>query len=378
VRIGIVAAEPSGDQLAAGLMAELLQQYPNTSFEGIGGPLMQDIGMDSWFEMEKLSVMGIFEVLSHLPELLRIRADLLKKWLASPPDIFIGVDAPDFNLVIESKLREQGVKTVHYVCPTVWAWREKRVFKIKKAADLILSIFPFEKKYLKQFDIEAEYVGHMMANSMPIDIDKASARKQLGINEEAPTLAVLPGSRISEVSKLLEPFMATAANCQKEINDLNIIMPLVTDKTRSFCENTIQKNFPELNVQFFSQKSREVLEAADVVLVASGTATFEALLCKKPMVVGYRINALTYTLFKLTKMLKIKYFAMANILSDENLAPEFIQHNCTSEKLTPAVMSFFNDEKKVQHIKQEYKKIHKNLIVDTNKIAATAVLELLK
>lgn len=377
LRIGIVAAEPSGDQLAAGLMQAIKNKNPDVMFEGIGGPLMEKVGIDSWFAMDSLSVMGVFELLRHLPELFKIRGQLIKRWLAKPPDIFIGVDAPDFNLKIETVLRAQGVKTVHYVCPTVWAWREKRVYTIRQAADLVLSIFPFEKKFLQPYDVRAEYVGHMLANEMPVQVNKVAARQQLGLAEDRPVLAVLPGSRMSEVSSLMPVFMAAAERCQQQLDGLNIVMPLATPKTQAYCQDLIEQQFSELDVKMIYQQSKTVLAAADVVLTASGTATFEALLSKRPMVVGYILSSMTYWLYRLTKMLKMQNFALSNILSSENLAPEFMQQACTAENLTPALMTFFTDKQKVAQVEQVYTRIHEDLIVNTNELAATAVLELL-
>ena len=248
MRIGIVAAEPSGDTLAAGLMQAIRRIHPEVVFEGIGGPRMLEQGMHNWFAMEKLSVMGLVEVLKHLPELLGIRRELVKRWRQAPPDLFIGVDAPDFNLGLETSLRKQGVTTAHYVCPSVWAWREKRVNKIREAADLVLSIFPFEKDFLARHRIKASYVGHPLAQAFPLPADKPSSRAELSLTAEQPVLALLPGSRGSEIQYLSRPFLLTALECSRQLPGLRVLVPLVNDKTRRLFQAQLAEYAPELNV----------------------------------------------------------------------------------------------------------------------------------
>jgi lipid-A-disaccharide synthase len=378
LRIGIVAAEASGDLLAEGLMAALRERYPQVHFEGIGGPRMQAQGLRSWEPMETLSVMGLVEVLRHLPRLLKLRKDLRRRWLADPPDLFIGVDAPDFNLGLETSLRKAGIPTVHYVCPTVWAWREGRVKHIRAAADLVLSIFPFEKDFLARHRVRSEYVGHTLAAEMPLDVDRAGARAHFGIDEKTPVLAVLPGSRVSEVSRLAQPFVQTALACQKELPNLQVLTPLVNERTASIWREQLSVLAPGLPVIEAMQDTSRALAAADVALVASGTATFEGLLSKRPMVVGYRLNTLTYWLVRIFKLLKLSHFAMANLLSKEPLAPEFMQNDCVPEKLAPAVLRFFRCADEVESIQSAYTKVHQELSVDTDTRAAEAVLRLLR
>lgn len=377
LRIAIVAAEASGDLLGAGLMSALRQRCPTLQFEGIGGERMLQQGMQGFAPMETLSVMGLVEVVRHLPELLRLRRSLKQRWLENPPDLFIGVDAPDFNLSLEIDLRAAGVPTVHYVSPTVWAWRPKRVERIRRAVDLLLSIFPFEQAFLQAHGVRSEYVGHTLASEMPMEVDRDGARQRLGLDAQAPVLAVLPGSRVSEVSRLARPFLQTAVACSEQIPNLQVVVPLVNERTRALWREAQQAYVPQLQVHEAMRDSRSALAAADVVLTASGTATFEGLLSKRPMVVGYKLNGLTYWLARLLRLVKIKHVAMANLLADERLAPEFIQAQCEPAQLLPAVLDFFQDPHRVQRVQQRYRQIHAELATDTDARAAEAVMQLL-
>lgn len=378
MRIGLVAAEPSGDVLGSGLITAIKERVPEATFEGIGGPRMIAAGMDSWFPMEKLSVMGLVEVLKHLPELVSIRKKLVARWKKNPPDLFIGIDAPDFNLGLECKLREAQIPVAHYVCPTVWAWRPGRVKKIRAAADLILTIFPFEKSFLDQHGVKAEYVGHSLAQEYPLEPDRNWARDRLGLTGEKQVLALLPGSRGSEVTTLTRPFLQAAMSCKEDIPGLSVLTPLANEKTADLFEQQRRQYAPDLGVRIIKGDTRTALTAADVALVASGTATFEALLCKRPMVVGYKLHWLTHYLLATFNMLKIENVAMANLLSEEALAPEFIQDRCEPEYLVPALLNFFRNRMAVEKIESRYRKIHQELILDTNGTAAEAVLSLLE
>jgi lipid-A-disaccharide synthase len=378
MKIGIIAAEPSGDLLGAGLIKALKQHIPNAQFIGIGGSQMQAQGMHSWEPIESLSVMGLVEVLSHLPRLLKIRKGVIQAYLENPPDVFIGIDAPDFNLTVEQHLHDAGIPTVHYVSPTVWAWRPKRVNKIRAAVDLLLSIFPFEQKFLQGHGVNTQYVGHTLAANMPVQVDRTAARNALNLDAKDKVLAILPGSRSGEITRLARPFLKTALACLREIPDLQIVVPLVNRKTEQLWHAQQQRYAPDLPVQVVMQNSPRAMAAADVLLVASGTATFEGLLSKRPMVVGYKLNALTYWLVRLFKLVKVDHVAMANLLSEERLAPEFIQAGCEADNLAPAVMRFFMDQHKVKHIQQRYTEIHQALRIDTDQRAAQAVLKLLQ
>lgn len=378
MRVAVVAAEASGDLLGAGLMEALVARYPQIEFEGIGGTHMQAQGLRSLEPMETLSVMGLFEVLRHLPKLLRLRRQLRERWLANPPDLFIGIDAPDFNLSLETALRAVGVPTVHYVCPTVWAWRPKRVVKLKAAVDLVLSIFPFEKRFLDAHQVPNAYVGHTLAAEMPIEPDRAKARAQLGVSPDQPVLAVLPGSRMGEVSKLAKPFLRTAKACAAQLPGLQLLLPVVNTRTEQVLRAAHQACCPELPLQIEYQRSRLVMAAADVVLTASGTATLEGLLSKRPMVVGYKLNALTYWYARLFKLVNIEHMAMANLLANERLAPEFLQGECEPKQLLPAVMAMFSDPERVAAIQNRYRAIHQQMAIDSDQLGAQAVVEMLE
>lgn len=331
-------------------------------------------GLKNWFPMERLSVMGLVEVLGRLPELLKIRKTLARRWRQQPPDLFIGVDAPDFNLKLEQILKAATVPTVHYVSPTVWAWRQKRVHKIRAAADLVLSIFPFEQAFLQSHGISCTYVGHPLAQQYPLVPDRQLAREQLGLAQDARVLAVLPGSRCGEVQRLARPFLQTAVACERQIQQLQVVTPLATEQTSRLFRQACKQYAPELAITLTRGNSAQVLTAADVVLVASGTATFEALLCKRPMVVGYKVNPLTYEIIQRLNMLKIEHVAMANLLSEEAVAPEFIQHACEMEQLLPAVLEFFENKTLVARIAQQYARAHAMLVKDTNPLAAQAIM----
>lgn len=373
----MLAAEPSGDLLGAGLMRGLREQHADLVFEGVGGSRMAELGLNSWVPMEKLSVMGLVEVLRHLPELLGIRRRLLRRWLSDPPDLFVGVDAPDFNLGLERRLRAAGVPTAHYVSPTVWAWRPKRVVQLRRAADLVLSIFPFEREFLERHQVPTHYVGHPLAQELPLEPDRSGARAELGLNAEAPVLALLPGSRAGEVDSLCRPFLETAAAAARRIANLQVVAPLVNERTLQLFEQCRRERAPELAVVTRLQGSRLVLAAADVVLTASGTATLEALLSKRPMVVGYRVNAATYWLARALDLIKVDHIAMANLLAEERLAPEFIQQECTAARLVPEVLDLFRNPERVAAIQARYADIHRAMRMDTNREAARAVLDLL-
>ena len=377
-RIGIVAAEPSGDLLAAGLMDALRERLPEVQFEGVAGPLMGDSGIDQWEPMESLSVMGLFEVLRHLPRLLRLRSRLLARWRETPPLAFIGVDAPDFNLTLERRLRDSGVPTIHYVSPTVWAWREGRVKHIRRAVDLLLTIFPFETEFLAQRGVPARYVGHPLAHDMPLQPDRHGARIELGLDADSPVLALLPGSRSGEVSRIAPPFLQTASALRQQLPGLKVVVPLVNQKTRTIFDEQLSRYGAGLDPVVVMGRTRAALAAADVVLVASGTATLEGLLSKRPMVVGYRANAATYAVIQGLGMVKVRHVAMANLLADERLAPELIQQDCEPAQLLPPLLEFFADAEGRERIARRYTEIHRQLRTDTNREAAEAVMDLLR
>lgn len=377
LRIGIVANEASGDLLAATIVREIRRQAPDARFVGVAGPRMLALGCETLFEMERLSVMGLTEVLAHLRELLGLRRRLVAHFLAERPDVFIGVDAPDFNLGLERRLRQAGIKTVHLVSPTVWAWRPGRVKGIRRAVDLMLSIFPFEETFLRAHGVPATYVGHPLADEIPLAVDQAAARAALGLPREAPIVAILPGSRVGEMQRLARPFIATAERCLAARPALRFVVPLVNARLRAMFEAELARSAPRLPVTLVDGASREALAAADCALTASGTATLEALLLKRPMVVAYRVHPFSYHLVKQLGLIKVPYIAMANLLAEQELAPEFIQDRCRPELLAPAVLGLLADADRVAAIQTRYAAIHRQLRRDAAREAAAAVLRLL-
>jgi lipid-A-disaccharide synthase len=377
LKVGIVAGEASGDILAAGLIKQLKKQYPNAIFEGIAGPKMQAQGCQSLFDMEELSVMGLVEVLSRIRRLMFVRKTLLNHFLANPPDVFIGVDAPDFNLGLELKLKKKGIKTVQYVSPTVWAWREKRIFKIAKATNLVLSIFPFEKQVYDKHHIPCEYVGHTMADDIAIKPDKQKARLSLKLKENATVLAVLPGSRKREVDTLLDVFIQSCLLLKSDIADLKVLIPVVNRQRKDQVDQYIQTHNPDLSIQVVIGHAREVMIASDAVLLASGTATLEAMLCKKNMVTAYKLSGLTYQMMKW--LYKAKYFALPNVLADEKLIPELLQDDVTpqtiSELLLPMLTLQSGDEQ--QALITKFETLHESLKKDADVQSAYAVANLI-
>ena len=378
LRVGIVAGEASGDILAAGLIKQLKKRFPNATFVGIAGPKMQAQGCHSLFDMEELSVMGLVEVLSRIRRLLFVRKSVLNHFLANPPDVFIGVDAPDFNLGLELKLKKQGIKTVHYVSPTVWAWREKRIFKIAKATNLVLSIFPFEKQVYDNQKIPCEFVGHTMADDIAIKPDKQKARHALQLKENEIVLAVLPGSRKREVDTLIDVFMQSCLLLKSDIKSLKVLIPVVNRQRKEQVDEYIQSHRPDLSIQVVIGHAREVMIASDAVLLASGTATLEAMLCKKNMVTAYKLSFLTYLMMKW--LYKAKYFALPNVLADEKLVPELLQDDVTPETISklllPMLTKQSGDEQQI--LISKFETLHESLKKDADVQSATAVANLIE
>ncbi|TVO77655.1 lipid-A-disaccharide synthase [Sedimenticola selenatireducens] len=377
LKIGIVANEPSGDLLGAGVIREIRERFPDAQFEGIGGPLMIAQGCRSFYPMEKLSVMGLVEVLKHLPELLSIRKRLISHFTQNPPDVFIGVDAPDFNLGLESALKKHQIPTVHYVSPTVWAWRPKRVKKIRAAVDLMLSIFPFEAEFLKRHQIPVAYVGHPLADEIPLENDRMAARESMMVSSKPHVIAILPGSRLGEIQALSEVFIKTALLLEQRYPDIHFVVPMINQRTHDAFEAILNRVAPDLPVTLVEGQARGAMLAADVVLTASGTATLEAMLLKRAMVVAYKLNALTYWIVKRFNLVKIPYVAMANLLADEPLAPEFIQDAATPAALADAVSNLMESPERVRYIEQRYYQLHESLQQDSSRKVADAVLNLI-
>jgi len=378
MKIGIVANESSGDWLGAAVLRALRAQVPDAHLVGVAGPRMQAAGCESLIPMERLSVMGLTEVLRHLSELLRIRRELTRSLLAWQPDVFIGVDAPDFNLGLERRLRKAGIRTVHLVSPTIWAWRAGRVKTIRRSVDLLLSIFPFEEGLLRKHGVPARYIGHPLADEISPQADPAPARTQLGIPPQGQVLALLPGSRVSEMKLLASPFLQAARWCLERHPELRFVVPLVTPTLCALFTEILQRETPELPVTLVDGQGWDVIAAADCVLTASGTATLEALLINRPMVVGYRMSPITYYLLSGLNLVKVPYAAMANLLVDRELAPEFIQNRCRANLLGPAVLNFLKDKDgdRVSEIQSAYREIHGRLRRNAGRQAAAAVLAL--
>lgn len=378
LRIGIVAGESSGDILAAGLIKQLKKRYPDATFEGIAGPKMLAQGCHSLFDMEELAVMGLVEVLSRIRRLMFVRKSVLNHFLANPPDVFIGVDAPDFNLGLELKLKKHGIKTVHYVSPTVWAWREKRIFKIAKATHLVLSIFPFEKQVYDKHHIPCAYVGHTMADDIAIKPDKQKARDALKIKENEVVLAMLPGSRKREVESLLDVFMQSCQLLTTNIKNFKVLIPVVNRQRKDQVDDYIRTYQPDLCIQVVIGHAREVMIASDAVLLASGTATLEAMLCKRNMVAAYKLSGLTYQIMKW--LYKAKYFALPNVLADEKLIPELLQNEVTpqsiSQLLLPMLTIQSSDEQ--QSLIAKFETLHESLKKDADVQSAAAVANLIE
>ncbi len=376
MRIAIVAGETSGDMLGAGLIQQLKQRYPAATFEGIGGPLMIAQGFNSLVPMERLSVMGLVEVLGRLLELLKVRRNLIKRWRADPPDVFIGIDAPDFNLTLEHKLRQSGIKTAHYVSPSVWAWREKRVLKIAKAVDLMLTLFPFEAQFYQQHKVPVKFVGHHLADKIALETPTAPSREALGLDQNRQVVCLMPGSRGSEVERLGAVFLRTAELMLEKRNDLQFIIPAASVDRRNQIENMLAQYPGTLPVKVILGRSQTCMAASDTILLASGTATLEAMLLKKPMVVSYIVAPLTYKILK--RLVTQPYISLPNLLASRELVPELIQHEATAENLSEALLARLEDSDDMHQLHETYLFIHRQLKRNADEEAAAAVAELIE
>ncbi|EPA5446910.1 TPA: lipid-A-disaccharide synthase [Vibrio cholerae] len=374
LRIGIVVGELSGDTLGEGFIKAIRARYPDAEFVGIGGPKMNALGCQSLFDMEELAVMGLVEVLGRLPRLLKVKAELVKYFTANPPDVFVGIDAPDFNLRLELSLKQAGIKTVHYVSPSVWAWRQNRIHGIAAATHLVLAFLPFEKAFYDKFNVPCEFIGHTLADSIPLVSDKLAARQLLGLDEQRRWLAVLPGSRGSEMKMLAEPFIATCQKLQARYPDLGFVVALVNAKRRAQFEQTWQQVAPELNFVLVDDTARNVITAADAVMLASGTVALECMLLKRPMVVGYRVNA--FTAFLAKRLLKTPYVSLPNILAGEELVKELLQEHCTVDNLYHEVSRLLESDN--QALMDKFTEMHQWIRKDADQQAAQAVLNLIQ
>ncbi|KFX20744.1 lipid-A-disaccharide synthase [Pectobacterium betavasculorum] len=372
--IGLIAGETSGDILGAGLIRALKEKVPDARFVGVAGPRMQAEGCEAWYEMEELAVMGIVEVLERLPRLLKIRRDLTQRFSELQPDVFVGIDAPDFNITLEGNLKKRGINTIHYVSPSVWAWRQKRVFKIGKATNLVLAFLPFEKAFYDRFNVPCRFIGHTMADAMPLHPDKLAARATLGIAPDAHCLALLPGSRGAEVEMLSADFLNTAALLRQHFPDLEIVVPLVNSKRREQFERIKSSVAPDLRVHLLDGQAREAMIASDAALLASGTAALECMLAKCPMVVGYRMKPFTFWLAQ--RLVKTPWVSLPNLLAGRELVTELLQTDCTPDKLAAALLPLFSDSQKTAELLATFVDLHQQIRCNADEQAAQAVLEL--
>ncbi|QDA15530.1 lipid-A-disaccharide synthase [Pasteurella multocida subsp. multocida] len=374
--IAIVAGEVSGDILGAGLIRSLKVQYPHARFIGIAGPRMLAEGAETLVDMEELSVMGLAEVVKHLPRLLKIRRQLIHTMLQEKPDIFIGIDAPDFNIDVELKLKENGIKTIHYVSPSVWAWRQNRIHKIAKATHLVLAFLPFEKAFYDRFEVPCRFIGHTMADAIALKPNRQEACEYLNLDASQRYVAILVGSRGSEVTFLAEPFLQAAKLLKQQYPDVQFLVPLINAKRREQFEQIKAQVAPELELILLDGKARQAMIAAEATLLASGTAALEAMLCKSPMVVGYRMKATTYFLAK--RLVKTEYVSLPNLLANEMLVPELIQEQCTAENLAEKLALYLSQEESALQQRhaliQRFTDLHKLIQCDADKQAAQAVI----
>jgi lipid-A-disaccharide synthase len=373
VRIAMVAGEASGDLLASHLIEALKARLPNAEFFGIGGPKMAGRGFDAWYPLESLAVRGYVEVLKHYREISGIRSELKRRLLADPPDVFIGVDAPDFNLALEKSLKRRGIAAVHYVGPSIWAWRGKRIHKIGAAVSRILALFPFEPALYEKQGIPVTYVGHPLADMLPVDDGRSEARQLLGLTDQQPVFALLPGSRQSELQYMAETFIETARAIHERLPEALFLVPLATRETRLLFETALYRcNARELPIRMLFGHAHDAMKASDAVLVASGTATLEAALLKRPMAIAYKMASFSYRLMR--RMGYLPYVGLPNILAGKFVVPEFIQDDATPENMAQALLNFYADKRTCALIAEEFREIHLQLKQNTAEKAATAVI----
>jgi len=372
--IALVAGETSGDILGAGLIRALKARHPDARFVGVAGPLMQAEGCEVWYEMEELAVMGIVEVLGRLRRLLKIRKDLTQRFTELKPDVFVGIDAPDFNITLEGSLKRAGIRTIHYVSPSVWAWRQKRVFKIGRNTNLVLAFLPFEKAFYDRFNVPCRFIGHTMADAMPLQPDKSAARREVGIAENAICLGLLPGSRGAEVEMLSADFLRAAQLLRQRYPALEIVVPLVNAKRREQFEQIKAEVAPELPMHLLDGKGRQAMIASDAAILASGTAALECMLAKCPMVVGYRMKPFTFWLAK--RLVKTPYVSLPNLLAGRELVKELLQEECQPEALAAALEPLLHAGPERDDLLNTFNELHQQIRWNADEQAADAVLEI--
>ena len=399
-RFALVAGEASGDLLGAGLIKALRERWPQAAFVGVGGPRMAAAGFEAWHSADELAVMGLVEVLRHLPRLLALRRDVRRRVLAFRPDVFVGIDAPDFNFGLERKLKAAGIRTVHYVSPSIWAWRAKRARTIGASADRVLCLFPFEPAIYAQYGVDARFVGHPLADEFPLDPAKDEARDALGIPRDAPVLAVLPGSRIGEVRRLGADFVGAIRLLQQRLPGLRVVAPMANAACREVFAGMLGETkaetgsrepgarsdtsdpatgyrLPATEIQLLDGQAHAAMIASDAVLLASGTAALEAMLAKRPMVVAYRLAPLTYRIVTRLGMLQTNRYSLPNVLAGRDLVPELMQDACTPDALAAALFPSLRDRGIPLPLLAEYRHLHLELRRDASRSAAAAVSELM-
>lgn len=376
-KIAMVAGEASGDLLGAHLITALKKQRHDLSFFGIAGPSMMREGAETRFDMEQLSVRGYFEVIKRLPTLLKLRKSLLNQIVAENPDVFIGIDAPDFNFWLEKKLKKKGIPTIHYVSPSIWAWRGRRIHKIKRAVSHMLALFPFEPLLYEAVNVPVTFIGHPLADEVALKPSKKAAREMLKLDPQAFTIALLPGSRQSEVNRHAELFIETAALITRDYPDARFLVPLVTRETRAIFEKVLEaRGYQDIPIQLLFGHAHDAMEASDFVLVASGTATLEAALLKRPMIITYRMSRLSW--FVLKRMQYLPYVGLPNVLAKRFIVPELLQDDATPEKITETMREMLTDKARLKDIKETFTNIHRTLKQNAAKQAADIVLSYLK
>jgi lipid-A-disaccharide synthase len=378
LRVGIVAGESSGDQLGAALIAALRERVPDLQCFGVAGPKMIAAGCEAWAGAEELAVMGLTEVLAHLPRLLRLRAALTARFLASRPDVFVGIDAPEFNLGLAKRLHARGLRTVQYVSPQVWAWRQGRVRNIGNACDLVLCLLPFETAFYSRHGVQAVFVGHPLADQIPLQVDREGARAALGLKGSATVVALLPGSRVGEVERLARDFVQAAAWLAERRPDLEFIAPMATARVREIFESKQAEVPAAPQVLLLEGRSQQALAACDAAIVASGTATLETLLSRRPMVVAYRFGALTAFLLRGLRLVKVSYFSQPNLLVGRPFVPELLQEQVSGAALGEALLGRLSDPAYLRQLDEEFRKVHETLRGGAAARAAEAILALLR
>lgn len=371
--IAMIAGEASGDTLGADLILSLKSRYPEAQFVGIGGDKMKSLGFDSWYPMEQLSVMGFFEVLKHLLSLLKLRKQMIQRLLQLQPDVFIGIDAPDFNFKIEESLKKQGIPTVHYVGPSVWAWREKRLLKIKNQVDGVLVLFPFEPKLYDKYHIPSQFVGHPLANQIPEFSDKVKAKETLGIPSDALVTGILPGSRMSEINQLIDCYIQAAQKLVEVYPQMVFVIPCIHGMARRRVEAAIETFGNKLDFILLDQQAQLAMEASDQLLVTSGTATLETALMQRPMILAIKVHPISYWIMK--KMATTQWVGLPNVLANEMIVPEFIQHDVTPDKLALGLAKLISDTSLRERQLTEFKKQYKALKQNASELAADAIVK---